>query len=448
MSLSLFRVSALLALSTFLFACPGPAPVPPGDGGLPPPADAGSDGGADAGRDAGVEDPPSDAGTGLFSLGGGLVLDTGVRTPAELRVAVLWFPAIDTAQPSRPAGAETGTQVLRNPFPARWQLELFAEPPAKARGAFTTPRGGSGTRSVGQLVLFRDVDGDGQLTLDDQGGSLDEVWGSSAGVMPFDADGPGYRLLVVWREGTLGTDEAGYRAGFNLVAIDEPFATPVVVPSATDVTLIATGDPRHALTFCEAAYAPEPPEFACGQRIFRTPRVTAVLTSSDGVLLASVQASAGARALTNATVRLNGTVMPFDGDSGYLLVELEPTVIHLGMNSLRVEAPGFEPVKLEVVLPRAPTFILPVEHADLMVEDEFTVSWFDSEGATTFDVSITAQNGQSAFTTTHQREATLSAPNAPGPATVRVVATAERAQGRHTALGMSDGARDVTLIAP
>lgn len=432
-------VSALLTFSLFLLACPGPLPQQPADGGevLPPPADGGH------------QNPPPDAGPEpLFSLGGGLVLDTGTTTPAAFKVGVLWFSSMDTAMPSRPKGAETGSTTFANPYPARWKLDLFAAPPMAGRSEFTTEGGGTGARSIGQLVLFRDVDGDGVLTLDENGDSTDELIGSSAGVMPFDADGPGLRQLIVWRSGTLGTDETGYRLGFNLVSLDEPFAAPVPMAPGSDVTLTVTKDPRHALTFCEAAYALEPAEYACGQLVFRTPRVMAFVSSSADVLLASVYVHSGERPINDATVRLNGTVVPSDDQGGYLMFELTSDVIRFGMNSVRVEAPGLEPVSLKVVLPRAPTFINPGENAQLATGEAFTVNWHDAEGATSFDVSITAENGMADFVTTRTNEATLMAPPTPGPATLRIVATADRPLTRHQALGMIDAERTVNVVAP
>lgn len=436
--MSRLRLVASLVALAFLSACPGPMPeVPPDGGQLPPPGDGGT------------LPPPGDAGAPpLSTLRGSLALGHGVTAPADLRVAVLWFPSDDTAMPARPRGAESGPLLATSPLASEWTLDLFAEPPLEARGDFSSPGGGTGLRSVGALVLFRDVDGDGRLTLDAQGDSNDELVGSSAGVMPFDVDGPGLRHLVVWRSGMLGADEAGYRPGFNLVSIDEAFAPPVVLPATTPIPLVVTRDPRHALTFCEAAYASERAEYACGQLVFRTPQVVAIVARSEGALFATVNVLSGPRLVPNARVRLNGVEIFGDGEGGYVHYELFPLLIKEGLNSVRVDAPGLEPVKVEVVLPTSPAFVAPVLNAKFAPGAAIDVSWTGADEAETFDVSVTTESGGGDFVTTTARQATLTAPETPGPATVRISATTQRLRARHVGLGMVDEARGIELEAP
>ncbi|MFZ5445154.1 MAG: hypothetical protein ACOZQL_34510 [Myxococcota bacterium] len=425
-----------LLLTLTLAACGGTSQPPP-DGGQPPP------------EDGGTVTPPPDAGQPtLATLGGPLVLDTGVQTPAELRVAVLWFPSVDSAMPARPRAAESSRVAMANPFPARWSLELFSEPPVEARAEFSTPGGGAGARSVGALVLFRDVDGDGRLTIDAEGRSRDQLFGTSAGAMPFDIDGPGLRHLIIWRTGTLGTDEAGYQQGFNLVIIDEPFVPPVVRPLDTAVTLTATADPRQALTFCDEAYVSEPDEFACGQLLYRTPRVFTLIGHSDGVRFASVQVFSGKRAVANARVRLNGVELLSDGESGFVLFELFPVVIRDGHNSVRVEAPGLEPINVEALLPPAPTFVSPDAGVDVTAGADVTVTWTGADSADSFDVSISAENGSGDYVTTAQRQATVKAPQTPGEATIRIVSMAERHLGRNLGFGSVEISRAVNVVSP
>lgn len=427
--MSRLRLVASLVALAFLSACPGPMPEVPADGGqLPPPGDAGA--------------PP------LSTLQGSLSLGHGVQAPADLRVAVLWFPSVDTAMPVRPRGAEAGPLLSTSPLATQWKLELFAAPPLEARADFATAGGGTGLRAVGALVLFRDVDGDGRLTLDPQGDSNDELVGSSAGVMPFDVDGPGLRHLVIWRSGTLGADEAGYQQGFNLVSIDEAFATPVVLPASASIPLVVTKDPRHALTFCEAAYASERAEYACGQLVFRTPQVVAIVARSEGALFATVNVHSGQRVVANASVRVNGVSIFGDGEGGYLHYELVPLVLKEGLNSVRVDAPGLEPVKVEVVLPTSPAFLAPMPNAKFTPGSAIDVSWTGADEAETFDVSVTTEGGGGDFVTTTARQATLTAPETPGPATVRIAATTQRLRGRHVGLGMVDEARAIELQAP
>ncbi len=421
---------AIALLSVTLFACPGPAPTP--DAGNP---DAGS---PDAGHQP----------TGLLQLQGPLEIAPGVTPPADVRVGVLWFPGIDTSNLAKPVAAESGPS-LGATLPNRWSFDLQALPPASARAAVVSKGGGTGQASYGVVVLFRDGDGDGRLTVSASGASSDVLLGSSAGAMPFDVDGPGRRTLLVWREGTLGTDEPGLKAGLNVVTIDEAFATPVVVPPERDVKLTLTADPRLALTFCDAAYAFEPtPETACGQPVFRTPRVSAFfLGFPEGGLVGTVQVTLGTRAVTNARVMINGTVVPADSESSYTLFEFFPVVLRVGTpNRVRVDVPGLEPVVLDALMPAAPEVQAPLVNASVSSGGRLAMKWTAVPGASEYSVSLSADTGEATFESTKLTEFSLEAPVATGPATARVSVLSETALGRHRTVGTSETAIPVTLV--
>lgn len=439
------RLSVLLAAAALLTACPGPAPTP-----TPPGAGRPDGGPAHLPPDAGPQEPV-DPRPSLFKLSGPLEIDSGLTAPSHVRVGVLWFRSLDTAEPKPFAASESGPS-LGATLPARWQYDVRAEPPTAARAPFTSPGGGAGEVSWGALVLFRDVNGDGKLTVNEDGTTMDELLGSSAGAMPFDADGPGVRSLVLWRKGPIGSDETGVQAGFNLVRMAEPFARPSVFPGTMDLPLRITVDPRLKLMFCPTAFLPiteagELPEFSCGQRVFRTPTVTAVaIRFEEGFAVASFQVRAGARGVGDAKVLLNGTLIPVDSVDTYTFFELSPSVLQSGKNTVRVEAPQHEPLVLELPFPDAPVLMQPSSNAQLKSNETHLVKWTAVEGVNSYDVALAVENHDGAFETTTATEVALPVPAVTGPGTLTVSAMSGGKYARHTALGTSSVTVPVRLV--
>ena len=444
------RLSVLLAAVT-LMACPAPHPQPP----PPAPPDAGPvQQPPDAGPvqqppDAGPMNPPDAGPPPLIHLEGPLELQSNVTLPQNLRVGVLWFAGIDPQLPSGPRASESGN-ALSQPLPSRWQLDVRAEPPAEARSQFQSPGGGAGTYAVGTLVIYNDADGDGTLTIDQDGSTSDQIVGSSAGAMPFDLESDPLRTLIIWREGTIGTDETGFTQGFNLVTINEPFAQPTRVPLDTNVTLRPNLDPRLNLMFCPPAFVAETPEIACGQRVYRAPRIAAMLMAMDQFgFVASVGVKAGQRDVTNARVLLNGVVLPVDPDGNYGLLEFIPSVIHTGVNQVRVEVADMDSVEFEVTLPAVPTLSTPFSGAQLPTAQSVTIAWQPVPGATSFDVSLFPDSGQGgAYETTTQTHLDVMTPADPGAATLSIGVIAEGRVGRHLSLGTSNLTVPVELVTP
>lgn len=440
------RLSVLLAAAALLTACPGPVPTPtPPDAGQP-------DGGTTQPPppDAGVQEPV-DPRPSLFKLSGPLEVAPGVTAPAHVRVGVLWFRSLDTAEPRPFAASESGPS-LGATLPARWQYDVRAEPPVEARADFTTPGGGAGQVSWGTLVLFRDVDGDGKLTVAQDGASVDELLGSSAGAMPFDADGPGVRSLILWRKGAIGSDEAGVQAGFNLVRMAEPFARPSVFPGTMDLPLRLTSDPRLKLMVCPAAFQPLSesgplPELACGERVFRTPTVSAIaIRFEEGFTAVSVQVNASTRGIADAKVLLNGVVLPSAGEDTYTLFELVPTVLQAGKNRVRVEAPGLEPLELELFSPLPVSLVQPLANGQLKANETHLVKWTGVEGATRYDVMLSYENQGGEFESSTSTEVSLHVPDVTGPASLTVGVMATTPLARHTVMGTSSVTVPVRLV--
>lgn len=436
------RLSLLLAAAALLTACPGPV--------TPDSPDAGS-----SSPDAGQEQPDAgepDAGhvePGLLRIGGPLELAPRVTAPAHVRLAVLWFPSVDTSMPRPFAATESGPS-LGQALPNRWSFDVRAEPPAEARKEVLSPEGvATGEISWGVLVAFRDVDGDGKLTIGAQGTTTDELLGSSAGAMPFDFDGPGLRTLILWRKGTVGADEPGVAQGFNLVRMSEPFARPSVFPSSMDFPLTLTADARLALMTCPAAFGEEADEFACNQRRFLTPTVSALAMSFEGFQVTTVSLAAGKRAVTDAKVTLNDVVLPRDAEGGHVLFELFPQVLLRGENTLRIEAPNHEPLELKLTFPGEPVLQTPAANAELVAGEVELVKWSPIAGATSYDVGLSVDDvGNGTYVSVATPEAQVTVPEETGNATLTLGVMAMTQLPRHSIIGTSSLAVPVKVVGP
>lgn len=427
------RLSILLAAAALLTACPGPAPTPT-------PPDAGDTTKPDAGQ---VDPPPP---TGLLHLGGPLELAPGVPAPTNVRLAVLWFPTLDPSAPQAFTASESGP-LLPETLPNRWSFDIQAEPPAQARSEVTAANGATGAISWGVVVAYRDVRADGQLSMMDGMPLPDVIVGSSAGAQPFDFDGPGVRTLVLWRQGTLGSDETGLEQGFNLVRMSEPFARPSVFPKSMDFTIALEGDRRLQLMACPQAFGGMPTEFACGQRVFRTPTVNAMAMSfEEGIQFATVTITAGPRVITDAVVTLNNVVIPRDTEGAYTLMELFPQALQRGANTLRVEAPQHEPVVLTLMFPEAPTLQAPQANGELSAGTKETVRWSAVQGATNYDVSLSMESGSGDYVSVEQPEAEVTVPDETGDATLFVGVMANTPVRRHSVIGTSSISVPVKIV--
>jgi len=104
----------------------------------------------------------------LFTLSGNVVTsDGGDYQDADLRVSVFW--AGDDAT------TEEHNVVLTTEFPARYELQLFAYPPASA---MLDAPWSDGNYAVGMPLLYLDDDGDGRWSGEGEplvGGSAEEV---------------------------------------------------------------------------------------------------------------------------------------------------------------------------------------------------------------------------------------------------------------------------------
>ncbi len=185
----------------------------------------------------------------LYELEGNVILGSGDETfqDADLRVGVVWMGDVDWRTPERHLISSGG-------FPARYQIELFAPPPAQTIQPFF----GNNTRlAIGRVVLFVDESGDGIFnpisdpvvggdpsgvvlyveTIDE----LDEVWlGTTAGFQ-----------IARWREcdavlGEAFTGDTTEKVGVpHRLAIDEAV-------TEMDVSIHSASEALDANLFCSS----------------------------------------------------------------------------------------------------------------------------------------------------------------------------------------------------
>jgi|GEM_PF-4683651 len=135
-------------------------------------------------------------GEALFELRG-TVASVGLSEPlVSPRAAVLWTDELDQSSGEVPAFARIAAEVdVVTPFPAQFRLELFDEPPEVAFSAAGL--------AEGQLVIYDDRNGDGQLNFFDVGDDpIDRVLGDNR-----DAGGEETYLIYMLEAGTNDTVE-------------------------------------------------------------------------------------------------------------------------------------------------------------------------------------------------------------------------------------------------
>lgn len=447
----MFRRLAFVALLAAFTACPGPAPLPFPEPDAPaetPDASApvvvrprlptrhGSWPDVTA-PELNVPDVSvPDAGVVLFSVGGALELGAYATIPADVRAGVLWFPSIGTSSPRPFAGVESGPALSGT----SWSLDLRHEPPAIARGAVSPSQGATGSISYGVIVLWRDLDGDEALT------GSDVIEGSSAGAMPFDADGPYARAMLVWRRGQLGADESDFVEGFNVVNAVAPFEA--LRPITGDVRLAYSQDPRLRLMTCPAAFSADDLELACGQLRFLTPRLNALAsTYEDDLMIIDLSVFGGARQIIDAQVSINGVDVPVGPGGGYAMFEMLPTkVLRAGQNTLRVVAPGYLPLTVDVFFPVKPSFLAPSAGASLQVSTGTQLSWSVVPHSTKFTASLRGPLNTWGFAITDLTSAMLTTPWAAGQGELMLEVEARTPVSRHEIVGTNKVSMPVTLV--
>jgi hypothetical protein len=381
--------------------------------------------------------PPLLTLTGQLSLKEGLALERGVR------LAIAWYPNLAGDVPVAPRSIVTEELEYTGIFPQRFSFPLYAAPAREALEVVTREDGTVGEAAVGQLFAYEDVDGDGRLTVDADGHSPDRILGSTAGAGPFDFFSNEQRDVVAWvkEADELGLASEGMKPGYNLLRVTSPVRPPRVMPLDTSIPLVLTGDPRLALIVCPEAYADPQAETACGVTVWSTPAVNGSISLREGALDVFVSVQNGARSVT-----VNGTALEPDS-SGQIFTLSEPSanVLRVGVNSVVVDAPGFQPITLEAIVPTPFDFVTPVAGEALKAGEAVRVEWTQAVGATLYSPSLSAvQTGDS--TLVEGLSATLRVPAEPGPAMFEVTAFDRLAFSRSTVNGMTMRSVEVQIV--
>lgn len=319
----------------------------------------------------------------LITLHGQLAVAEGVMLTSAVRLAVEWFPL---AAQNGPLGTAIDEVEYRNTYPAPFELPLFSIP---SDAVLASVDGGTGRLGFGQIVAYRDGDGDERLTLAAPGGLVkDRVLATSGSFSgPFSPMDPAPEIAaLVFAEAPLPAELEGLvRPGFSLVKLN--FMTGKLEAAAdASFQLLLRDDPLLSKVLCPDAYGPMPSPTACGLVPPVEPGTplnlfgSALEVADDGSARVHINVWADSMSFINgANVTVNGTVISQVGQGGaYQLGEPQRSVVKLGDNLVRVEVAGRPVTQLTVFVPAAFTITAP---ATVQAGMPLTVSWSESAGA-------------------------------------------------------------------
>lgn len=385
-------------------------------------------------------------GTPIATLGGQLSLKQGLSLTHEVRLAIAWYPDLSGDHPTPPKAIATEEVAYTGTFPQSFTFRLYGPPAPEALAQIVEDGAPAGKAAVGQLVAYEDLDGNGKLSVDAHGRATDRILGSTAGAGAFDLFTVATRHLVLWTQDGADLGLPGVQPGYNLLRYEDPFAAPVALPLATAIPLELTGEPRLALIACPEAYVDPQPETACGVRVWTTPEVNGTISLNEaGAIDAFVMVRTAAGTSSTATVHINGAVVPRDA-SGLVhsLTEAAPSALRVGLNTIEVEQPGYEPLTLQATVPGAFTITAPADGGTVTAGAPLDVTWTSAAGATRYAATLFVENaGNDASDLVSGTSARLTVPDATGTGTLSVVAYDRLAFSRAAVLGLS--VRELTL---
>jgi hypothetical protein len=381
-------------------------------------------------------------GPAIAELNGVLTLADGVSVRGAVRLATAWYPDLTDDAPTPPRSIVTEEVAYTGSFPQNFTFRLHGAPPREALAPAGEAQAPEGKGAVAQLFAYDDLDGDGKLTLDAQGRALDRILGSSAGAGAFDFYTSAVRYQLVWVQGGATFGLEGVRPGYNLLRYEDPLSPPRVLPLDTPIPLVLDAAPRLALIACPEAYVSPQPEVACGARVWTTPEVNGAITlQDDGSLDATVLVGVNGVASRDARVRINGVDVPVDQGETYSLVEPAGTasVLRVGLNTVTVEHPGYEPLTLSAVVPTRFDLRAPLAGAQVRAGSALTISWSAATGATLYGANLFVANAPNLGSSelTRDTTVTLTVPDGSGPGDLSVVAYDRFVLSRAAVLGLS-----------
>jgi hypothetical protein len=184
----------------------------------------------------------------------GVITSSGVQTPSEVRVALVWKKRDPEGNLLRAAQE----LVVKAEFPVRFRLDVNSLPPAEVMNWRTVngQRDPSFRYATGTLIVYEDVNGNGVLDLlsSDAESSVDRVLGIPERLSVFYVEGP-----------SAPSTGPGARAGYNL-RLEPPVVDPQpgaanctpqqagsqqFLPLSTEIPVALTGAPELSRQMCE-----------------------------------------------------------------------------------------------------------------------------------------------------------------------------------------------------
>lgn len=320
----------------------------------------------------------------LLQLQGQMTADRGFTASGAIGLAVVWFPAFRHS----PAGRSVvipGDTRYELVFPASYTFNLYDLPPPEARFVLTDEGGGQG--ALGLLLAYEDRNGNG--TLDSY----------APGQRPVDRVLGLGETTIVYRDGYLGPDApADLKQGLNLLGDGEVIAPgtpiPIHLSSATHLDFLVcegamnTDGGASLIPLCLELDAGQP-DAGVSLRIGGSVGIYGdghQRTGSAAYLFVEV----GGMTVTDASVTLNGTPIPWDNtqfnfrweaSDGGFLIPGEP-------NALSVTIRNNPPQTVDFLIPGDFMVAEPADRSELKTKTETLVTWSAAFGAQTYRVTL------------------------------------------------------------
>jgi len=295
----------------------------------------------------------------------------GPVNPSPDRIAIVWNNWDMKEDGDQWATVQEGT--LR-PDGLGFHFDFAEAPPDSAMQTSNRFEGLGGQSARGTVVAYRDVNGNGSLDLIPDGGSpVDTIVGVSA---PFygpyeEAERDSYEVIYV--EAPAPERPLGLQPGYNLVHNGEG-----VVPLNSEVKVELSVAPVHNLYVCESVNPRNWTLLAFNHCLGEGPlRVSGYLDRYYGMDSAYVQLFSEAGEHTDAEVRVNGLVIPYDADlHAYRWEEAAGTLLQAGANNLiEVSGPNLTTTSWSIRLDNEPILTQPEQGSLWRWDQPIPVSW-------------------------------------------------------------------------
>ncbi len=333
---------------------------------------------------------PHYQGVPVASLKGQLSLAQGVVPPNNVRLAVVWYKSF--LQPTQPDSIVTQEVAFKGTFPSNFTFDFYGVPPAEA---LNPTKEGNGHQAFGVLVAYEDSNGDGRLDpadpFDDGGVNNDRLLGATSSY--FDVNTTSY--WIQYSDVTPAASDknwpSGSKKGFNLVSNSQDAngrGHAEVLPFDTSIPLVLTAENELVALICQADFAndigssPNPIELCkhpatpnvlrvngSFRRSYTDDDATGALVTADRTTLTL---SDGQAYVDNATVTVNGQLARFRSEGFY---DSSASLTPGAPNVAVVNAPGFAPVTISLVMPNQMPLLAPVSGQKIKSGSSLKIEW-------------------------------------------------------------------------